>query len=47
MQQLLKRLGARQCEVIHMSQGQKISRLIAWSFLDKDDHLQWAQAYWS
>ncbi len=47
MQQLLKRIGAKQCEVINMSQGQKISRLIAWSFLSKEDHLQWTNAYWS
>ncbi len=32
LKKLLTRLGATQIEVIRMSQGQKISHLIAWHF---------------
>ena len=42
---LLKQKGAKQVEVISMSQGQKVSRLIAWSFLTSDEQKQWAAAH--
>ncbi len=42
----LTQLGVNQIEVIKMSQGQKISRLIAWSFLTKDQQKSWAQERW-
>jgi 23S rRNA (adenine1618-N6)-methyltransferase len=41
LQQCLKKLGALQIEVMKMSQGQKISRLIAWSFLNPMQQQQW------
>ncbi len=43
----LIKLGARQIEVIEMSQGQKISRLIAWSFLSIEQQQKWAQERWN
>lgn len=33
LKKLLSRLGAQKIEVINMSQGQKVSRLLAWSFI--------------
>lgn len=44
--QIINRLGAQQCKVINMSQGQKISRLIAWSFLSRGQQQAWAEEYW-
>lgn len=38
---LLKRLGAEIITVMNMSQGQKISRVIAWSFLDEAARRAW------
>jgi len=46
LKKLLNQLGVNQIEVIKMSQGQKISRLIAWSFLTSDQQKFWAQEYW-
>jgi len=42
----LNKLGAMQVEVINMSQGQKVSRLIAWSFLSSDQQKYWAKERW-
>ncbi len=44
--QMLNRLGAIQCKVINMSQGQKISRIIAWTFLTPSEQQEWAEEYW-
>ena len=33
LKKLLSRLGAQKIDVIRMSQGQKVSRLLVWSFL--------------
>jgi len=33
LRKLLSRLGAQKIDVIRMSQGQKVSRLLVWSFL--------------
>ncbi|WP_105901584.1 23S rRNA (adenine(1618)-N(6))-methyltransferase RlmF [Vibrio gangliei] len=33
LQQLLKKLGVKECQVFTMAQGQKISRFVAWTFL--------------
>ncbi|MFK0569913.1 23S rRNA (adenine(1618)-N(6))-methyltransferase RlmF [Endozoicomonas sp.] len=38
----LKKKGAKQIQVIKMTQGQKISRVLAWSFLTQDEQVQWA-----
>ncbi|GAA4649750.1 23S rRNA (adenine(1618)-N(6))-methyltransferase RlmF [Kistimonas scapharcae] len=37
----LKKQGARQIQVIKMAQGQKISRVLVWSFLTQDEQAQW------
>ncbi len=39
---LLLKVGAKQVKVVEMSQGQKISRLLAWSFLSEEQRLQWS-----
>jgi len=39
----LKKAGALEIKVINMAQGQKISRFIAWTFLDKDAQQAWCQ----
>lgn len=41
VQTSLKKLGATQIKVINMGQGRKISRIIAWTFLNKDEQSQW------
>ena len=38
LKKLLSRLGAKTIEVITMSQGQKISRVLVWSFLQRNNH---------
>ncbi|ENC9556003.1 23S rRNA (adenine(1618)-N(6))-methyltransferase RlmF [Aeromonas hydrophila] len=37
----LSRVGARQVRVLEMAQGNKISRVLAWSFLDEAASKQW------
>ncbi|MBA5762964.1 23S rRNA (adenine(1618)-N(6))-methyltransferase RlmF [Vibrio sp. 404] len=37
----LEKAGAKQAIVVEMSQGQKISRFVAWSFKDKAQREQW------
>lgn len=41
LKKLLNQIGAKQIKVINMSQGQKVSRLIAWSFLDNEQLNRW------
>lgn len=41
------KLGAKDIRVISMAQGQKISRLITWSFLNESEQNQWAEKYWN
>ena len=41
LQKLLNQMGAKQVKVVSMSQGQKVSRLIAWSFLTDEQRVQW------
>lgn len=41
LKKLLTVLGAKQVKVVPMSQGQKISRFIAWSFLTEDEQKNW------
>ncbi|MFC1750132.1 23S rRNA (adenine(1618)-N(6))-methyltransferase RlmF [Pseudomonadota bacterium] len=43
----LSKLGAEQVVVIKMSQGQKISRLIAWSFMNTEQQACWAKERWT
>jgi len=37
----LKKANAKQVKVVNMAQGQKISRFIAWSFLDESQQKNW------
>lgn len=46
LQKILKKTKARQISVIPMGQGNKVSRLIAWSFLGADQQNKWAKAKW-
>jgi 23S rRNA (adenine1618-N6)-methyltransferase len=41
----LKQAGALACETIEMAQGQKKSRLVAWSFLDQVQRTAWLGRY--
>jgi len=41
LKKLLSQMGAKQIKVVNMSQGQKISRLIAWSFLTDEQIAAW------
>lgn len=42
----LTQAGVRQQRVIDMAQGQKKSRIVAWSFLDPEQHAAWAERRW-
>lgn len=46
LQQQLDSLGARNVRIIPMAQGQKHSRLLAWTFLDKKQRRAWRRAHW-
>lgn len=46
LQQQLQRLGALRVEVIPMAQGNKQSRLLAWSFLSAEQAQVWQQHRW-
>jgi 23S rRNA (adenine1618-N6)-methyltransferase len=41
----LKRVKALQVKTINMAQGQKTSRVIAWSFLDREQQTDWIEKY--
>ena len=40
----LAQVGARQVRVIDMAQGNKVSRILAWSFLDEASRIAWWSA---
>ncbi|MGB0466797.1 MAG: 23S rRNA (adenine(1618)-N(6))-methyltransferase RlmF [Pontibacterium sp.] len=42
----LKKAKASKIKTINMAQGQKVSRIVAWSFLNEVDRLAWAQVRW-
>lgn len=44
LKKLLRSVGAVQSEVIEMRQGQKTSRILAWSFLTPQQQTQWQSA---
>jgi 23S rRNA (adenine1618-N6)-methyltransferase len=46
LQARLKKLGARQVRTSDMSQGQKRSRFVAWTFLDDEQRAQWRAGFW-
>ncbi|CAM3002067.1 23S rRNA (adenine(1618)-N(6))-methyltransferase RlmF [Vibrio mytili] len=41
MRKQLEKLGVKSIRVVEMSQGQKISRFIAWSYMDKEQRKVW------
>ena len=41
MQKSLKKLGVTKMKVIPMSQGNKVSRIVAWSFLTEKEQNAW------
>lgn len=41
LKKLLNQVGAKQVKVVSMSQGQKVSRLVAWSFLTNEQLDDW------
>ena len=41
MQESLKKLGATEVKVVEMIQGNKISRVVAWTFLSKTEQKEW------
>jgi len=43
----LKKVGARDVRTLEMSQGQKKSRVLAWTFLDEPQQAQWRAQRWA
>ncbi|SFB98171.1 23S rRNA (adenine(1618)-N(6))-methyltransferase RlmF [Pseudoalteromonas denitrificans] len=43
---ILKQANVAQFKTVDMAQGQKMSRFIAWSFLDKNERQVWAKESW-
>lgn len=41
MQASLQKLGAKEIQVLDMIQGNKVSRVVAWTFLNKDEQKEW------
>ncbi|WCN11967.1 23S rRNA (adenine(1618)-N(6))-methyltransferase RlmF [Marinomonas mediterranea] len=44
---LLKKVNVQQIKEVEMAQGQKVSRFIAWSFLESDQIDYWQANYWN
>lgn len=42
----LKQVNAIETKTIDMAQGQKISRIVAWTFKDKNQRAEWAKQHW-
>ncbi|MDP1766900.1 MAG: 23S rRNA (adenine(1618)-N(6))-methyltransferase RlmF [Methylotenera sp.] len=42
----LKKVNALEVKTIEMAQGQKKSRLVAWTFLDANQRLAWRNSHW-
>jgi 23S rRNA (adenine1618-N6)-methyltransferase len=42
----LEYFGAQQIKTIPMAQGQKVSRILAWTFLDKAQQKEWQLKHW-
>jgi 23S rRNA (adenine1618-N6)-methyltransferase len=42
----MKSLPIQDTRLIDMSQGQKQSRFIAWTFLTRPEQTQWRQKFW-
>ena len=46
IQTALKKAGARESQVVDMSQGNKQSRFVAWTFHDKEQQQMWREKNW-
>ena len=46
IEKLIKQVGAQQMKVINMTQGQKVSRFICWTFLDEEQRESWRVNRW-
>lgn len=44
--QTLKNIKVREIQTIDMAQGQKSSRIVLWTFLNKEQRNNWAKLYW-
>jgi 23S rRNA (adenine1618-N6)-methyltransferase len=42
----LKKAGAVSIKTINMNQGNKVSRMVAWTFLNDMQHIQWSLKRW-
>jgi 23S rRNA (adenine1618-N6)-methyltransferase len=42
----LKRVAAVDVKTISMSQGQKVSRIVAWTFLNEAERAEWCDTWW-
>ncbi len=42
----LKKAAALEVKTISMSQGQKVSRMVAWTFLDEAERREWVTTWW-
>ena len=42
----LKKAEVISVKTINMSQGNKISRLVAWTFLSEQQHMEWSLKRW-
>ncbi|TAH41162.1 MAG: 23S rRNA (adenine(1618)-N(6))-methyltransferase RlmF [Bacteroidetes bacterium] len=42
----LKRAGAMDVQTISMKQGNKVSRILAWTFLSEEAQLKWIETHW-
>ncbi|HDL5329402.1 TPA: RlmF-related methyltransferase, partial [Pseudomonas aeruginosa] len=47
LQERLKTLGASDIRVVDMAQGQKQSRFVAWTYLDKKQRRAWRKERWT
>lgn len=45
--QQLKKVGAVEVKTIDMSQGQKVTRVVAWTFLSPEQQASWRQTRWT
>jgi len=42
----LKSLEATKVEIIPMGQGNKTSRIVAWTFLTAEEQKEWRETHW-
>ena len=43
MRKQLEKLGVKAIRIVEMSQGQKVSRFMAWSYMDKAQRKAWIE----